>query len=379
MASILLSEYVVSSYGCVSRYKSLLGEAYSMVSAIAKALQRSGVNIVITVSKYLSNCFKGSVAVVEGDYIEFVSKLSVHFDNVIVIAPPVELVKTVERIGNKFLGPSYDVVKRLSHKYETILTLDKCGVKVPYTRILCRGDDVKQVLKDFTMPLIVKPVVLAGSECVFIARGVDDAIKYSQIAFECDPTGCIVLQEYVDGVHGSISAVFNNDRVELYSLNLQLILLKGNKLEYRGGILPIRNTVYRGLAEGVLKKLSNCINGLRGYIGLDVVWNDSGMYVVEANPRFTTSTIGIAEIYEDFGSVLLGFKKVGGVYLGDITNGYIYIAKNDKSKSSQICPDISEETPMLTVRRYNTLKDAIGETDYKIIEKLAYRVDKDLF
>jgi len=229
------------------------------------------------------------------------------------------------------------------------------------------------------MPIVIKPAMSAGSECNYIVNNVDEAIKYVEKAFGCDPLGHVVLQEYVEGVHGSISSVFNGEKLVFYSLNLQLVSLDGNRFVYRGNVLPIRNQRYVQWARNILESMSSCLNGLGGYIGVDVVWNDSGMYVVEVNPRITTSAIGIANIYKDFGHVLLKTKS-NGIFLGDVVNGYAYVVKASKTLRECLftCSEISEEICKLVVGKASSLKevfDIIGEETRNII----YRVDEDLF
>ncbi|MDK6028779.1 ATP-grasp domain-containing protein [Ignisphaera sp. 4213-co] len=380
MVSILVTEYVVSTCSQEKCYRSLLSEAYGMVLAVTEALARAGANVFVTVSKYVANCFENmNRIVVENSYMDFVEEMSKHVDYVIAIAPPLELVEIVGRIGKKFLGPSYKLVKIFSNKYETTSTLSKCSVKTPYTKLLSREDNVKNALKDFEMPIVIKPAMSAGSECNYIVNNVDEAIKYVEKAFGCDPLGHVVLQEYVEGVHGSISSVFNGEKLVFYSLNLQLVSLDGNRFVYRGNVLPIRNQRYVQWARNILESMSSCLNGLGGYIGVDVVWNDSGMYVVEVNPRITTSAIGIANIYKDFGHVLLKTKS-NGIFLGDVVNGYAYVVKASKILRECLftCSEISEEICKLVVGKASSLKevfDIIGEETRNII----YRVDEDLF
>ncbi len=86
-----------------------------------------------------------SRVVVENSYMDFVEEMSKYVDYVIAIAPPLELVEVVEKIGKKFLGPSYKLVKIFSNKYETASTLSKCNVKTPYTKLLSREDNVKML------------------------------------------------------------------------------------------------------------------------------------------------------------------------------------------------------------------------------------------
>ena len=47
----------------------------------------------------------------------------------------------------------------------------------------------------------------------------------------------------------------------------------------------------RELAENVVE----CIPGFSGYIGIDLIRSNDKLFVIDINPRFTTSLVGISE------------------------------------------------------------------------------------
>jgi Predicted ATP-utilizing enzyme (ATP-grasp superfamily) len=234
-----------------------------------------------------------------------------------------------EIVGEKLLGPPYNLVKIFSDKSSTINALEECGVKTPRTMLAEDLTSISEKLSELNPPYVVKPTLLAGSECVYFAENESDALRLAREAIKCDPSGRALIQEYINGVHGSISVIYGENNYLFYSLNLQLILLSGSRLRYIGGILPTRITSLKEKAEIVLNKLIKCYPLLRGYIGLDIVWTGKDVYVVEVNPRPTTSIIGIYELFPQFGEYLVkSIVKHEDVFedsfLGDMVNDYAY-------------------------------------------------------
>lgn len=384
---ILISEYVLSSYQY--HYLELLPEAYAMVISLAEALSAAGCDVYLTISDKIPRILWDRVITVssESEYYYLVERVREYFDWIVFIAPPLELIKLSKIAGEKLLGPSHFLVETFSDKLNTYIVLEKCGIKTPRSIPVDSLHIDRSRIKELNPPYIVKPTLLAGSECVYFARDVDEALQYARRAVKCDPSGRALVQEYVSGVHGSISVIYGKGCYLLYSLNLQLIILDENRIRYVGGVLPIRNHVFRKRTEVVLSKLYECYPELRGYIGLDVVWSKDDMYVIEVNPRATTSITGIYEVFPRLGDFLI--KSVSmqectseHCFLGDLVCDYAYYLILDKT------------TPILTNERSIGIEGSshsilVGRSRFKdnvinrIIElvsisKLTYNLDEAL-
>lgn len=329
---ILISEYVLSLLDASRRhYVDLLPEAYAMTITIAQSLSAAGCEVYLTISSKTPGISWDNMIIInnENEYYHWLKHAKNHFDWIILIAPPVELTMLSEIVGEKLLGPPYNLVKIFSDKSSTINALEECGVKTPRTMLAEDLTSISEKLSELNPPYVVKPTLLAGSECVYFAENESDALRLAREAIKCDPSGRALIQEYINGVHGSISVIYGENNYLFYSLNLQLILLSGSRLRYIGGILPTRITSLKEKAEIVLNKLIKCYPLLRGYIGLDIVWTGKDVYVVEVNPRPTTSIIGIYELFPQFGEYLVkSIVKHEDVFedsfLGDMVNDYAY-------------------------------------------------------
>ncbi|MEM3162976.1 MAG: ATP-grasp domain-containing protein [Desulfurococcaceae archaeon] len=380
---ILITEYFTSTFSPESMYLDILVEGYSMAYTAAKLLKLANQEVSLIISKYLNVVEEGAVYIDPRNYYDFLNECLAKYDGVIAVAPPAELIKVSEIAGGKLIGPPRDLTKLFSNKYTTYLALVECGIKVPETILIRRGFKCsRSELSEVELPSVVKPAMLAGSECVRVAHSLDELCSYAYEAVKCDPFGEAVVQRYIRGVHGSISVVYSKFGIALFSLNLQLIGRVGSSLKYFGGILPIRDEHVVKEAKTLLERLFSKHPSLRGFIGLDVVWNNEGIYVVEVNPRLTTSILGIAELYPEVGRVLVDSwtearPGASSIFLGDIVDGYSYylLSHIDESLLSGKVIKLPQCSRKITVGVRKTLQEAISEAK-AIVNKVAELVLK---
>jgi len=360
---ILVTKYVLSTFQPSHSYLDLLSEGYAMAITLAKALQRKNVEVFLTLSNEGPKItWDKRILLNRNEYYSWLKEAKRIFDWILAIAPPLELIKISKIVNEKLLGPPPQLIDMFSNKYLTYLALKKCGINVPQT-ILIRDKciDIND-LKELNPPFIIKPALMAGSECVYKVKDRNRILDYIHKVMECDPQEEALVQEYIDGIYGSISAIYTKDKYLLYSLNLQLMVFDDSRLKFVGGVLPIRSKEEVSKAKTIVEKLLTCYPALRGYVGLDVVWNEEKMYVVEVNPRPTTSVISIAKIYPRFGEALLSSVLYSRAYsvhrfLGDIVRGYAYYVLLDRyvtiHKNEELIHVESSPRRILTGISYN--------------------------
>ena len=111
--------------------------------------------------------------------------------------------------------------------------------------------------------------------------------------------GCpMVIEPWVDGPALSLSLLCSEERTELLSINRQhLVLDDEGLLSFQGvevNVLPL--TGPRGGALSVLAaRVAGSVPGLRGFVGIDLVWHaHRGPVVIEINPRVTCAYVGLS-------------------------------------------------------------------------------------
>jgi predicted ATP-grasp superfamily ATP-dependent carboligase len=127
---------------------------------------------------------------------------------------------------------------------------------------------------------VIKPRFGCASEGIFKSRG--GTLKEGFIA-----------TRFIEGEHLSASIITGKIQLPL-TVNKQLIEIN-DTIAYKGGVVPYyceRNGEIFNIAKKTTKVL-----GCRGYAGVDIVLADKP-YVVDVNPRPTTSIIGIAKVLQ---------------------------------------------------------------------------------
>lgn len=83
-------------------------------------------------------------------------------------------------------------------------------------------------------------------------------------------------------------------------MNQQFVELKNDKGTYLGGKLPFESK-YKDEAFQIATKAVEAIDGLKGFVGVDLLINADekdiySVYLLEINSRFTTPYVGLKEI-----------------------------------------------------------------------------------
>ncbi|WP_286162354.1 ATP-grasp domain-containing protein [Methylobacillus flagellatus] len=106
-----------------------------------------------------------------------------------------------------------------------------------------------------------------------------------------------VLQPYQPGLAASMSLLCRAGRAWLLSCNWQKVSLHSDATAYRR--FHYRGSVVNGAAahwdvfDALAQRVAQAMPELGGYIGVDVIVADDAVWVVEINPRLTTSYAGL--------------------------------------------------------------------------------------
>lgn len=96
-----------------------------------------------------------------------------------------------------------------------------------------------------------------------------------------------IIQEYIEGDPYSTSFIVGK---KLYPLSLNRQYYRDGR--YIGGEINIDHPLKDKMIEESMKALRK-IEGLKGYVGVDILLKGESVYVLEVNPRITTSVVGI--------------------------------------------------------------------------------------
>lgn len=96
-----------------------------------------------------------------------------------------------------------------------------------------------------------------------------------------------IIQEYIEGEPFSTSFIVGK---KLYPLSLNRQFYREGK--YIGGEIDIDHPLKDIIIKESVKALRT-IEGLNGYVGVDILLKEDDIYILEINPRITTSVVGI--------------------------------------------------------------------------------------
>jgi predicted ATP-grasp superfamily ATP-dependent carboligase len=240
-----------------------------------------------------------------GDVRRLLREVCRKVDAVYIIAPESNgilegLVEEVEDSGGIAINCSPKSIGEASNKLNVYEKLKGIGIRVPETVPVNVGEDVKHVrsvARDMGFPLIFKPIVGAGSSGLSIVRDegeIDEAVR----KVKCEGSeDFFLIQRFVKGMPASVSVISNGVSALPLTLNAQLMKLASPKLNssYMGGFTPLRHPAWSEALK-VAKSTVECFSGLRGYVGVDMVLTGDGPFVMEVNPRLTTSYVGLREV-----------------------------------------------------------------------------------
>ncbi|RJS77723.1 ATP-grasp domain-containing protein [Methanophagales archaeon] len=184
----------------------------------------------------------------------------------------------------KILGNTPEKTKQVSNKAWLASRLDELGIAHPVTYT---GREVKEqgLVKSMRYPVVAKPAHGGGGIANFLCSNETELIRCARQLPE------FLFQEYIKGVHASVSTVSTRQETSAVAVNEQLIgldsLCAPGPLVYCGNITPFK-TNYSARMCDIAGYLTHEL-GLIGSNGVDFVVSDDGPVVIEVNPRIQGS------------------------------------------------------------------------------------------
>ncbi|WML68045.1 MAG: Tyramine--L-glutamate ligase [Methanoregula sp. SKADARSKE-2] len=272
---VLLAEYTTAHDPVLAH------EGRAMLDVLSASFSRCGYEVIVPGS---------------GDFGEEIERLAPSCDMGLVIAPDhllsrytIILEQHTHNIGCGFIPAAL-----CANKVRTGKILRAHAIPVPAA---CTGGRC-----------VVKPVSGCGSAGVRLSESGAGKDEFSQ--------------EFIGGENLSVSLVGNRvvgEVCEYYSGKPPLVLAvnrqkieigKTGEFRYLGGETPVHPAREEEIIGTATKAAT--VLGCQGYCGVDVVVADR-IYVVDVNPRITTSIVGIAAcMEEEIAEILIAASKGGG-------------------------------------------------------------------
>jgi len=310
--NLLIFEYVSGGgYANQKLSGSILSEGYGMLRSLISDCKAAGHNV----TTLLDSRLKAFNPPTEADKIvsisypnqadEKLTELSGAANAVYVIAPESgqvleKLVENIEASGGTSLNCEAEAIKRVSNKMTAYETIKKRGLKVPETVLVDiheKTENIKRLTKELGYPLVVKPLdgVSCGGLSVIKDEGeIAGAVK--KVARE-SMSEQFIAQELIRGKAASACVISIGDKAVAVTLNRQLVSLASPDKEsgYYGGAAPFDHSLEKEALNAAERAVEG-IEGLKGYVGVDMILTEEEPILLEVNPRLTTSYVGLRRI-----------------------------------------------------------------------------------
>lgn len=282
---------------------SFAAQGFAMLNAMARSLNHMGHDVLLSYDnridpKFLPGAKQAESVHNQESWIRALKTLSDNADLGVIIAPEddgilVDVLQRVRNRGLEIVSPDTETVAYCSDKITSAGLFEELSLPVP-RMVFGTVNDVLNEYQELKFPLVMKPAISSGATCMFVANDIGSLL---QIAHRPEIEGKLasfILQEYVDGVHASVSLLTCDGKSHVLSVNRQNISIGASETNpgYHGGESPFDHPAARRAAV-YARKIVSSISNLRGYIGIDFVLKGEEAYPMEINPRLTVSALGL--------------------------------------------------------------------------------------
>ena len=208
------------------------------------------------------------------------------------------IVDCIETTGTLSLNCKAAAIEQAADKTALTNRAKNLGLRYPQTLSLLSSDPLKEtaqtIASELGFPAVIKPASSAGCTGLSIAKNTEQAIETIRKIKIDTAAESFLAQEFIQGVPASVSLICMGTEAIPVSLNLQDLALAGCEGEstYNGGAVPLEHPL-RDAAFSAAKRLVESFGELRGYVGVDLTLTGDEAYVMEINPRLTTSYVGL--------------------------------------------------------------------------------------
>ena len=313
---ILVFEYITG--GGFNKQKlpdSLKNEGCLMLQALLDSLRFQVNHKDLSIMVMLDYRFKGLIntdgfeSIIikreQNSHEEFV-RLAQECDAVWPIAPESDGVlqhvcQAVEQLGKRLLSSSSDGVTLTGNKFKTYERLKEYPIATVPTRLFTRADSHPEALNmahelaelcslnsiDKIDQWVVKPVDGVGCTDNYILTDQQDFVQmYSR-------QGRYIIQPHLLGKKTSLSCLFKEGIGWLLCVNLQKFNIINQ--QYQLSEIIVNCNVDLSRYQDLVKSIAQAFTELWGYVGIDLIETTEQIFVLEINPRLTTSFVGINE------------------------------------------------------------------------------------
>jgi predicted ATP-grasp superfamily ATP-dependent carboligase len=194
--------------------------------------------------------------------------------------------------GVLLLGSPPRAVAVAADKWECHRRFVHAGLPTPHTVCVAPADAEKAAGR-LGYPVVLKP--LDGAGCDGVSMATDAVLLRAALrspVLRRAPS--VLVQRYIEGQAASVSLLVTGGRSIALSLNGQRVR-PGMPFAYDGGVASLRHP-RSAEAQRLARRAVALIPDLCGYVGVDLVLGEEACWLIEINPRPTTSYVGLRRV-----------------------------------------------------------------------------------
>ena len=306
---------------------SLWSEGQAMLNGFLEDFKDRDVDYLISSNQSISHHNYCNPVKLEIELMDWLDKNISNYDYCLVIAPEEDfilynIINFIEMKGVEIIGSSSDAVMTCSDKFRMYNSLkDKVPV-IETEKVFFRD---MEVYKPFYNKRILKPADGVSCSGVNVVKSLDELKKAASLIETSLPY--FIIQNFIDGISASVSLISNGKEAVPLSLNLQDIHFSDHGMSYNGGQVPLTHELAEE-AKKVAKTAVESIDGVKGYVGVDMILGDE-VHLVEINSRITTPYVALRELLDfNLGETIL--SSMEGKLPREINlNGKVLFSKNN--------------------------------------------------
>jgi predicted ATP-grasp superfamily ATP-dependent carboligase len=193
----------------------------------------------------------------------------------------------VEKANKLLLSVPSSAIIKTADKLQTfnILTANNIPT-IPTQRLL----DLPGFKNLEGLPLVIKPIDGVGCENNFV---IQNQIEFNQVIQKIEQPQNYITQPFIKGDALSVSGIFKHGQTQLLCINRQHLEIKNQQFKLLG--CEVNIPINKAMFENLLHEIANALPDLFGYVGIDLILANQHLYIVEINPRLTSSYAGIQQ------------------------------------------------------------------------------------
>lgn len=318
-------------------------EGRGMLEGLLKDLEYTGADYILPEDSEVGSTAPGSEflncnpVTLSGKLTAWLEENVSNYDTCLPVAPEEDLVlygitKILEDNGVKTIGSSSSAVLACSDKFETNSLLEDSFPVINTEKVsFSELKNHKETFRNGDKRILVKPADGVSCSGVHVVGSYAKFIKAAAHIKRTTHLPFFLLQDYVEGKSTSVSILSTGKEAMPLSLNLQNIDFSGGKLFYNGGKVPYEHRL-ADEAMDIAKNAVESMDGLKGYVGVDLLLDEAGeeVRILEINPRLTTSYVALRRLV-NFNLTEAIISAVNGKLPGEVEfNGSLSFLKGEE-------------------------------------------------